>query len=255
VVHLAVIKIVNLILFGVWYDQKLTYENWFPVDKFDPFGYNVLLVWQYFLSILFFCGIVGSVLILNALVALIAMNFDILSMKLAKFKPYEDKSKFKELLMEHEKLMKLSKDVEEIFSPSILFNVTASSMLICFISYELSIKFDLEFVLKLSIRLTAALLQILMVCNCGQKLTNAADGIRNAVYNCDWTNDLKHMRTTLVMTIQRAQKATVLTAYKFSVVNLAGFTVVSKQKLLNLILKAIFMFASISKFSFDSYRC
>jgi hypothetical protein len=95
------------------------------------------------------------------------------------------------------------------------------------IGYQLSIGVNFELFLKFSVFFIAALLQNLTLCNCGQKLTSAAENVATSVYNCDWSEDHKKMKTTLVMIIQRGQIQTKLTAMKFSDVNLAAFTVVS----------------------------
>jgi hypothetical protein len=221
--NIFVEKLVRFISTGVWYDGRMIVENWFPYDVNDPTLYNLTLLWT--LSSGFFVtgGLLGSGLILCALVEVISMQFDILSMKLEKMKPNDSKTTLRELMQHHEKLLEMSKDLEAIFAPSILFNFVSSSIFLCLIAYQLSTRVNFEF----TTLMIAALLQVMMFCTYGQKLTSAAENVATSVYNCDWSEDHKKMKTTLVMIIQRGQIRTKLTTMKFSDVNLAAFTVVS----------------------------
>jgi odorant receptor len=216
-------KLIKFAVFGVWYDQKMPVDNWFPYDKYEPKLYNFTLAWSLSSAFFFIGGLIGSDLILYCIVKLISMQFDILSIRLQKLKPSDDKETLKELMEHHEKLLKMSKDLGGIFAPSILFNFVTSSLLICLVGYQVSVAANVEFI----VLLVAALLQVLMLCYCGQMLTNAAENVATSIYDSDWGEDHKKMKTTLVMIMQRGQKETKLTALKFSVLNLAAFTTVS----------------------------
>jgi hypothetical protein len=220
-------KIASFCLTGVWYDGKLPATNWFPFDESQPTGYNFVIVWQFVCSFWLVGGMLGSDFILFSLVSLVSMHFDILAQELEKLKSDEKKQRFVELIEQHEKLLKLSKDLEEIFSPSILFNFTASSFFICLVGYQVSLRISFDLMIKFSFLLIASLLQVLSLCSCGQKLSTAAEQVAFATYSFDWTPEQKKMKTTMVMVMQRAQKRTVLTACKFSLLNLEAFTVVS----------------------------
>jgi hypothetical protein len=225
--NFMVTKLANLAVFGVWYDRVMPVDNWFPYDKYEPFWYNFTVMWYLLCFVCFVCGLLGADLIIRGFVTLISMQFDILSMRLQKLKPSDDKETLKQLIEHHEKLLKMSKDLEEIFAPSILFNFVTSSLFICLVCYEVSITTNIELLMKFSVFLVAALLQVLMLCYYGQKLTNAAENVATSIYDSDWGEDHKKMKTTLVMIMQRGQKETKLTALKFSVLNLAAFTTVS----------------------------
>jgi gustatory receptor len=225
--NFMIAKLANLVFFGVWYDRVMPVDNWFPYDKYDPFWYNFTTLWYLLCFVFFVCGLLGTDLIFRSFTTVISMQFDILSMKLDKLKTSDDKETLKELMEHHEKVLKMSKDLEEIFSPSILFNFVTSSLLICLVCYEVSITTSIELLIKFSVFLVTALLQVLILCHCGQMLISAAENVATSVYNCDWCEDHKKMKTTLVMIMQRGQKETKLTALKFSVLNLAAFTTVS----------------------------
>jgi hypothetical protein len=218
-----VVKLVSFAIFGVWYDEKLPLDDWFPYDKYDPFWYNFTILWSLSNSVLFVGSLLGSDLILCSFTTLITMQFDILSMKLEKLKPTDGNETLKELINHHEKLLKMSKDLEEIFAPSILYNFMTSSLCICLVGYQVSIEMNADF----AVVLVAAMLQVALLCNCGQKVISAAENVATSLYCCDWSDDHKKMKTILVLIMQRGQKETKLTAWKFSALNMAAFTTVS----------------------------
>jgi odorant receptor len=226
-INFVIAKLLKFAITGIWYD-KLPFENWFPFDENDPKFYNLVFLWQLHNTVVTICSLLGSDLILYSFITLLTMQFDNLSQQLEKFTLSDDIKKIIELVDLHETLMRLSRNLEIIFSVSILFNFVASSILICLVGYEVSIGISFELLLKFSILLTASLLQILMLCYYGQKLTNAADNLRVAAYNSEWfgKNDRK-LKSAMLMIIQRSQKPFVISAFKFTAVNLKAFTTVS----------------------------
>lgn len=73
-----------------------------------------------------------------------------------------------------------------------------------------------------------ALLQIFMLCYYGSKLTTASENVAGAVYDSGWNNRVNQKRNIpLMLLLQRSQKPTIITAYKFAVVSLKAFGTVS----------------------------
>jgi gustatory receptor len=191
-----------------------------------------VFIWQNTDVVVTVCGLLGSDLIFYSFMTLLSMQFDILAMKLQQLSTKDDSEKFIVLMESHKKLLELVKKLEKIFAPSILLNFFASSVLICLVGYRVSIDFNFEVFMKSSLLLTVALLQIFSLCYYGNKLTTAAENVSMATYNCDWINDdNQKLKTVLMMIMQRSQKRTALTAFKFKVLNLEAFTVVSGLKI------------------------
>ena len=230
--NFVVEKLLEFSKTGIWYG-KLPFECWNPFGELDHGLYNFVFVWQFLVIIFAICGLLGPDLILYSFIMQISMQFDILCQKLEKLSWKDDLEKFKELIKLHEQLLNLSKDLEAIFSPSILFNFIASSFLICFCLYQITIGTFEELHIKFSFLLVAAMLQVLMLCYCGNKLTTAAENVATAAYNCDWFDrENWKIKAILVNMIQRSQKPTVLTAYKFSILDLEAFTKVRIKNLM-----------------------
>jgi odorant receptor len=225
-----VVCFVRLAATGVWYN-KMPVETWFPFDAYDHKYYNFVFAWHFINSVFTLASLVGPDLLLYAFITLLTMQFDILCSQLEKINLNDDYKRITELIDLHVNLLKLAQKLQDIYAISILFNFVSSSILICFVGYQASNGISFELKVKFSIMLLVSALQVLMICYHGNKLTTAAENVAAAAYKSEWfgSNNRK-MKVALLMMIQRSQKPTVLTAFKFSEVKLEVFTTVSSPK-------------------------
>ena len=227
-INFTVAPVIKFLLTRVWID-KLPFNNWYPFDEYNPRFYNFVFFWQFYTTIITIAPLAGLDLIFYSFITQISMHFDILCQKLDDLKSERTNLvDMVKLIKLHEILIKLSNNLEEIYSISILVNFTASSILICLVGFQLTIEINFENLTKSGIFLAASLLQVLMICYYGDKLTNAGANVANAVYKSGWEErNQKGSRNTLLLMIHKSQKPIVITAYKFSVVSLQVFTSVS----------------------------
>lgn len=227
---IIVTLIIKLIFLGVWND-KLPHENWYPFDVYDPKFYTFVFIWIIYLTFINLTSVLGTDLILYSFITMITMQFDILSKRLRDLKVVsstDTKKKFVKLVVLHEILLRLSKKMDKIYSVSILINFSVSSILICLTDYQLSIETNIENYVKFAMLLTASLMQSLLLCYYGSKLTTASENVAEAIYDSGWqSRENNQIDIDLMMMLQRSQKPTVITAYKFSIVSLSVYTTVS----------------------------
>lgn len=225
-----IVPIVKLILTR-GRDNKLPIETWYPFDEYDPRFYSLVVIWLSVLSVIGNAALIAPDLILYAFIILICMQFNILGERIRELKivPKADvRKKLVELVEMHKTLIRLSKRVEDIYSIPIFFNFFGSSILICFVGYQMSVGVDLESILKASNLLSTALIQILMLCYYGSKLTTASEVVCEAVYDSGWNTRIKKkLDIDLMIMLHRSQTPTAITAYKFSTVSLNVYTTVS----------------------------
>lgn len=226
----SIVPFLKLALTGVWYD-KLPYESWYPFDEYDRKFYNIAFVWQINNTIVAISSLLGPDLILYAFISLICMQFDILCQHLTELEDVPQDEAYKkidELIEFHKTLIRLSNNLQKTFSVSILVNFMGSSVIICLVGIELTGKVDAENMTKFCIYLVASVSQILMLCNHGNKLTTASENVVKAAYFSGWhQNNIRKYKTPMVLMMQRSQKPSVISAYKFSVVSLEAFSTVS----------------------------
>lgn len=224
VISFMVSPIIKFFVTGIWIN-RLPYENWFPFEEYDPKYYNFVLLWQLHNTIITTVSLIGPDLILYSFITMIAMQFHIICIQLENQLTNESCDKLKELIKKHQRLIKLSENLEKIYSTSILFNYVGSSVLICLIGYQVSIGISAEFLIKFAILLAASLIQILLLCYYGNKLTTASQSVAEAAYSSGWwSGNNREQKIALLMMIKRSQKPCVISAQKFSVVSLQSFT-------------------------------
>lgn len=143
--------------------------------------------------------------------------------------------KLAELVKIHETLIRLSESLEKIYRISIFFNFFGSSIILCLIGFQFSIEINPEMLAKYFLFMTVSFVQILILCFYGNKLTTASESVNDAVYDTGWdVKGDKLFKSYLLMMMQRSQKPSTLSAFKFAVVSLKSFTTVSKLKVNNI---------------------
>lgn len=221
--------VIKLILTGVWND-KLPYEGWYPFDEHDPRFYTFVWLWQIGISCITVVSILGPDLILYAFITMISMQFDILCRQLRSLKNFSRDEIYRELLelvKLHNTLIRLSNNLEKIYSVSILFNFMGSSILICLVGYQVTVGISTENLVKFIIFLTGSLVQVLILCYYGNKLSFASENVSIAVYSSGWERgENRRMRNAVLLMMQRSQKPSFISAYKFSKVSLEAYATV-----------------------------
>ncbi|KAL0821164.1 hypothetical protein ABMA28_005783 [Loxostege sticticalis] len=127
------------------------------------------------------------------------------------------------IVQRHQYLLKLSKDLDDIFKLSNLCNYLVGSLEICALGFSLTMGNWSHF-LGYVLFLVSVLLQILMMSVFGENLITESRKVGEAAYLCDWHGmDQKAKKTILIIMI-RSHKQQQLTAFKFSVISYGSFS-------------------------------
>lgn len=211
----------------------------FPLNTWIPFSserdevYAVAYLWT-----IWSCA--NSVIILIAidtlmfvLITLISMEFHVLRVDFMDLKNVEGTKVMKEtgkLIQRHNDLIEYSGKLENIFSPSFLYNFVQSSFVICLTAFQYTTSSEASQFLFNGSYCAAILNQIWLLCYFGQKVVDASEQISSGAYNCGWENiNSVKVRKALIMVIERAQSTTRLTAMNFTEISLKSFTTVSSM--------------------------
>lgn len=127
----------------------------------------------------------------------------------------------------HRALVRLSGDVEEMFSFALLVNFFNSSIIICFCGFCCVIveKWN-EMVYKSF--MTTALSQTWLLCWYGQRLLESSQGLSDALYESGWYKATRKIKSSVLIMLHRAQKDVHVTTYGFSIISLASYTTIIK---------------------------
>ncbi|XP_026728956.1 odorant receptor 4-like [Trichoplusia ni] len=242
----------------------LPFFYWFPFDEFKRGYYEVILIaqtWHGLITIWFMlCGDLLFCIFLSH----ITTQFDLLAVRIRRLvyvpldkqlidtyplaeystayvrknkesidtfseQEWEQKhqSELANIIVRHRALVRLSGDVEDMFSFALLVNFFNSSIIICFCGFCCVIveKWN-EMVYKSF--LTTALSQTWLLCWYGQRLLESSEGVSDAIYDSGWYKSTQKIKSSLLIMLHRAQKNVHVTTYGFSIISLASYTTIIK---------------------------
>ncbi|XP_028031983.1 odorant receptor 67c-like [Bombyx mandarina] len=114
----------------------------------------------------------------------------------------EQQQELAEIVKRHHALIRLSKDVEDMYSFSLLVNFLNSSIFICFCGFCSVVVEKWNETAYKSFLLTT-LSQIWFLCWYGQKLLDSSEGVSDALYKCGWYNASKKVKTSILIMLHR----------------------------------------------------
>nr|XP_037872458.1 odorant receptor 67c isoform X2 [Bombyx mori] len=139
----------------------------------------------------------------------------------------EQQQELAEIVKRHHALIRLSKDVEDMYSFSLLVNFLNSSIFICFCGF-CSVVVEKWNETAYKSFLVTTLSQIWFLCWYGQKLLDSSEGVSDALYKCGWYNASKKVKTSILIMLHRSQKGVSVTTFGFSVISLASYSKIMK---------------------------
>lgn len=214
--------------------MQLTVNYWFPFDAYKFTTFPIALFWADLISGNALILLMAADSLLFAMITVIAMEFDFLKddMEQLTCAPKEERNKkFVDLVQRHSKLLELSEKLEDIYGLTFLVSFVISSLIMCFVAFQLSIaETNISAYMFYIPYLGMVGGQILLLCWFGQKLMNSSVAVADGVYDSDWMDvDDSAYKRQLVLVILRSQRTQKLTAMKFADVSLASFTTVRNK--------------------------
>nr|QZH55133.1 odorant receptor 37 [Achelura yunnanensis] len=243
----------------------LPFFYWFPFDPFQKVYYEIILMFQTWHGLITIWFMLCGDLLFCIFISHITTQFDLLSVRIKRLvyvpvdrqliqeyplgkssaeyecTDIENVDRYSEedwerrlgeevaqIIQRHRALIRLSSDVEELFSFALLVNFFNSSIIICFCGFCCVVveKWN-EMVYKSF--LTTALSQTWLLCWYGQRLLEASEGVADALYNSGWYRACKQIKSSILIMIHRSQKQVCVTTYGFSVISLASYTMIIKS--------------------------
>lgn len=220
----------KIISSGSW-DLKLPHQLWFPFEIVDVFTYVILYIFLEFLSLSAEGFIIATDLIFNAIIVVLALEFDILANEFEKIDKKTTNASINKLVQRHMKLLDISLKLEEIFSVSNFILFIGSSLLLCFPAF-LVVSSDESFtVLKFAFFFVAALMQIFRLCCYGEKLRVSSLKVADNVVSGKWYHCNESVQKSLLLVLLRAQRPAELMALKFTKIKIETFSSVNYSRL------------------------
>nr|ALM26231.1 odorant receptor 41 [Athetis dissimilis] len=127
------------------------------------------------------------------------------------------------IIKQHQYILKLGEDLEDIFTAANLFNVLVGSLQICALGFNLTTG-SWEQIPGCILFLFSVLLQILMMSVFGENMIRESKKIGDAAFLCKWYEMDEKSKKTILTIMIRAKKPQQLTVYKFSTISYGSFT-------------------------------
>ena len=205
---------------------------WYPFDvcKTSLYPFHLIyLQWNTF-NDLFYALMPDAML--YALMTVIITELGILKDDLMNFSEVpkdERKEKIKSLTDRHNRLLAICDELQNIYTVSFLTNFVVSSMILCFVAFNLTTAGNDILTYSYYVPYMAIMgLHILLLCFFGQKLTDASEAVADGIYFNEWEAlSESNFKKQFILIMMRAQKPKRLSAMGFTDISLTTFSAVN----------------------------
>ncbi|XP_017058113.2 odorant receptor 85b-like [Drosophila ficusphila] len=199
--------------------KGLPYLMYVPWKWEDSWSYYPLLFSQNFAGYTAAAGQISTDLLFCAVATQLVMHFDFLSSRMMTHKlsgNWKKDSKFlSDMVRYHERILRLTDVVNDVFGIPLLLNFMVSSFVICFVGFQMTVGVAPDMVVKLFLFLFSSMSQVYLICHYGQMVADASFGLSVATYSQNWVHADVRYKRALVIIISRAQNVTFLKATIF----------------------------------------
>ena len=224
------VMVLPLVLYYINGTMTFKVDYWYPFDPYQPSTFLCASLWTIWIAFTILIFLLGTESLLYVLISVLVMEFDFLKGDFMKLKdlPKNEMSKaVGKLVDRHNKLLDLSDKLQEIYQYSFLTSFVITSMIMCFVAFQLSIAKDFDAYSLYIPFITIIGGQIFLLCLFAQNLIDSSHAIADGVYELGWENiDDVRIKRDLILVIMRGNRAKNLSAMKFSELSLATFNAV-----------------------------
>ncbi|KAF9803748.1 hypothetical protein SFRURICE_012047 [Spodoptera frugiperda] len=132
----------------------------------------------------------------------------------------------KNIIVDHQKLIRISKELDDIFDKIIFVNLSSASISMCFFGFCAKVAHRALDKANNLVAVVSLTLPLFNLCDYGERLREASAGMADSVYNNLWYLGDIHYQKLLRFIIRRSQKPCCLTSLKYSQIGLNTFSAV-----------------------------
>ncbi|XP_062120799.1 odorant receptor 67a [Drosophila sulfurigaster albostrigata] len=229
-----------------WLMQSTEVEKAMPYFSISPWDWHNN--WSYYLMYLLqvlgaytaTTGHISADILIYAVNMQLVMHFDYLSNELAEFKNdaamlhgtksyAKDLKLLQDLISYHNKLLGLSDVMNNVFGMPLLLNFLTSSVMVCFVGFQMTLGLSADHTVKLALFLISAVSEIYLICYFSDLLIVASESVASAVYKMEWFEGDSRFRKMLIFIALRAQKPVCLKATVFLDISMETMTMFLKM--------------------------
>ncbi|EDW03137.1 odorant receptor 67a-like [Drosophila grimshawi] len=213
--------------------MSMPYSQISPWSVDNSLGFCVMYALQALAGYTSTAGHISSDILIYAVVIQDVMHYDFLSKELVKLDIHTDRvadgyakdlKLLQNLISYHNKLLGLSDVINKVFGFPLLLNVLASSLIVCFVGFQMTLGLSTEQVCKLAVMLVAQILEIYLICYFSDMLIIASGSLAASVYQMNWIEADTRYKKMLILIALRAQRPVCLKATVFLDVSMQTMT-------------------------------
>jgi len=216
-----------------FFSDRLAYPMWFPYSLENPFLYYMSAFYQWIGGICYSAANVMMDMIAVLFIAYFIAMFEHLADRLEHITKHEEGTERidnkKELLAcirYQQKITKLVKEIEKIFSFIIFIQGLFSSIILCMVTFALTMVHlpeDVGILMKFTTYMASMTSQIFIPCFYGTKLQLSYDRIAESLFHCDWMYEDKEFRKIVEFIMENSKKPMRIVAIGFVKIDLSNF--------------------------------
>lgn len=181
-------NLMQYFIYDLWLNTRvitdtLPYFVYLPGLSGDNWTYYLLLFCENFAGYTSAAGQVSTDLLLCAVATQIIMHFNFLAKMIEDQQltgSWEQDSRFlSDVVSYHNRLLRLSDQLNQIFGIPLILNFIISSFVLCFVSFQMTVGVQPDEMVKLLLFLVSSLCQVYLICYHGQLIVDEVRGYIN----------------------------------------------------------------------------
>lgn len=167
-----IVTLVQYLVHGVW-KKELPYFVWYPFDEFDNRYFAAIYLHQTYAGFTTVFAILAEDFLIGTCVFTVCIQFERISKTIKSFKPgkaSENRVFLRQLIIDHNFILENADEFADIISGTLFINYICSSLIICFVGFQVVVGEDLTIIFKFVLFLFCSLMQTIMLSYFGNEL-------------------------------------------------------------------------------------
>nr|QNS36203.1 olfactory receptor 8b [Mythimna separata] len=139
-------------------------------------------------------------------------------------KSKESVMKINKCILHFDEVGKFCDLVEDVFSATLFVQFGMASCIICVCLMRFTMPAPMSYFVFLGTYMCVMILQILVPCYYGTRITDKSSLLAFSIYNCDWTPGSRQFKSNMRIFVERANKPLSITGGKMFCLSLPAFT-------------------------------
>ncbi|XP_021710207.1 odorant receptor 85c [Aedes aegypti] len=204
------------------FEKTLPFFIYYWYDWRRPILYELTFIEQIWVSTASVVANMNIDLMLCSLILQISMHFDVLSDRLSVLQ-HNDHKELAKCVERHSVLLDLCLRVENIFSRSMLASFLLSSVIICLTGFQVFAQDSINKAIPYATFLFLHMVDVYLLCYYGNLMMEKSLAVSNYAYESLWYLGNRPFQKSILIILERGQRAQKLTAMKFIDINLTCF--------------------------------